>query len=223
MLEKNFTSTNTHNFRLPLVRQSSSCESEKNCRVHLLFSFRSSSVRGLLLYCLPLNTPTRKNRTGSDLAKEEDTIPCGLLSQRTLSKQRAELWIIGLSRSKRHRISRNWKCLQNDCSKQKWQADIFLFQDATAPSGPGPPRYQGFTITLRRTPLDEWSARRRGHYWIRTRNPSKGAYANRHLEPRGHWDRHSVIHSRGNSLASELGFVSSASRQETTNKSWQYK
>jgi hypothetical protein len=34
---------------------------------------------------------------------------------------------------------------------------------ATAPSGPGPPRYRGFTITLRhttlgRTPLDEWSA-----------------------------------------------------------------
>jgi hypothetical protein len=41
--------------------------------------------------------------------------------------------------------------------------------DATAPSGPGPPHYRGFTITLRhtilsRTPLDEWSARRRDLY-----------------------------------------------------------
>jgi len=40
---------------------------------------------------------------------------------------------------------------------------------ATAPSGPGPPHYQGFTITLRhttlgRTPLDEWSAQRRHLY-----------------------------------------------------------
>ena len=36
---------------------------------------------------------------------------------------------------------------------------------ASAHSGPGPPHYRGFTITLRRTtlgrtPLDEWSARR---------------------------------------------------------------
>ena len=35
----------------------------------------------------------------------------------------------------------------------------------TAPSGPGPPHFRGFTITLRhttlgRTPLDQWSARR---------------------------------------------------------------
>jgi hypothetical protein len=38
-----------------------------------------------------------------------------------------------------------------------------FFCGATAPSGPGPPHYQGFTITLRHTtlhmtPLDEWSA-----------------------------------------------------------------
>jgi hypothetical protein len=42
-------------------------------------------------------------------------------------------------------------------------------QDATAPSGPGPPQYRGFTIayrhtTLGRTPLDEWLARRRDLY-----------------------------------------------------------
>jgi hypothetical protein len=43
---------------------------------------------------------------------------------------------------------------------------LFLFRGATAHSGPGPPRYRGFMITLRhttlgRTPLYEWSARRR--------------------------------------------------------------
>jgi len=37
---------------------------------------------------------------------------------------------------------------------------------ATAPTGPSSPHYRGFTIRLRhttlgRTPLDEWSARRR--------------------------------------------------------------
>jgi hypothetical protein len=41
-------------------------------------------------------------------------------------------------------------------------------RDGTAPSGPGPPHYRGFTLTLRhttvgRTPLDEWSARRTAH------------------------------------------------------------
>jgi hypothetical protein len=46
--------------------------------------------------------------------------------------------------------------------------------DATAPSGPETPHYRGFTITLRhttlgRTPLDEWSARRR-HLYLTTHN-----------------------------------------------------
>jgi len=45
----------------------------------------------------------------------------------------------------------------------------FFPQGATAPSGPGPPGCRGFAITLRhtalgRTPLDEWSARRRDFY-----------------------------------------------------------
>jgi hypothetical protein len=40
----------------------------------------------------------------------------------------------------------------------------FSSRGSTAPSGPGPPHYGGFTITLGhttlgRTPLDEWSAR----------------------------------------------------------------
>jgi hypothetical protein len=45
----------------------------------------------------------------------------------------------------------------------------FFFHDTTAPSRPGSPHCQGFTITLRhttlaRTPLDEWSAQRRDLY-----------------------------------------------------------
>jgi hypothetical protein len=45
----------------------------------------------------------------------------------------------------------------------------YFFHIATAPSGPRPPHYRGFKITLRhttlgRTPLDEWSVRRRDLY-----------------------------------------------------------
>ena len=44
-----------------------------------------------------------------------------------------------------------------------------FYQGTTAPSGPGPTHYRGFTITIRHTifgrnPLDEWSARRRDLY-----------------------------------------------------------
>ena len=57
----------------------------------------------------------------------------------------------------------------------------------TAPSGPGPPHYKDFMITLRhitlgRTPLDEWSARRRGLY-LTTHNTHE-----RHA-PGGNWTR----------------------------------
>ena len=46
---------------------------------------------------------------------------------------------------------------------------IFFCQDSTASSRPRPPHYCCFTVTLRhttlgRTPLDEWSARRRDLY-----------------------------------------------------------
>jgi hypothetical protein len=54
---------------------------------------------------------------------------------------------------------------------------FFLSNVSTAPSGPGPPDYRGFTITLRhttlgRTPLDEWPARRRDLY-LTTHNTHK--------------------------------------------------
>jgi hypothetical protein len=46
---------------------------------------------------------------------------------------------------------------------------LLFFHGATAPNWPRPPHYLGFTIALRhtthsRTPLDEWSARRRNLY-----------------------------------------------------------
>jgi len=44
---------------------------------------------------------------------------------------------------------------------------FFFYHGATAPSGPGPPRCQGFTLrhtTLGRTPLDAWPARCRDLY-----------------------------------------------------------
>jgi hypothetical protein len=88
---------------------------------------------------------------------------------------------------------------------------LFLSNGPTAHSSPGPPHYGGFTITLRyttlgRTPLDEWSARRRYLYLttdnthksqtcmpaggIQTCNRSKRAAADPRLRPHGHWDRH---------------------------------
>jgi hypothetical protein len=84
----------------------------------------------------------------------------------------------------------------------------FFFHGVSTPSGPGPPHYRGFTITLRHTTLgwtslDEWSARHRYLYlttqntqkrypWpggIRTRNPSKRVAVGPRLRPHGHWDR----------------------------------
>ena len=86
---------------------------------------------------------------------------------------------------------------------------VFFFHGATAPSGSGP-HFRGFTITLRhttfgRTPMDEWSARRRDLYLtthnkhkrqtsvppggIRTHNPNRRAAADPRLRPRGHCDR----------------------------------
>jgi hypothetical protein len=54
---------------------------------------------------------------------------------------------------------------------------LSFYNGVTAPSGPGPPHYRGFTITLRhttlgRTPLEEWSARR-GDLYLTTHNSHK--------------------------------------------------
>ena len=82
---------------------------------------------------------------------------------------------------------------------------FFFLHGATAHSGPRPPHYRGFTITLRhttlgRTPLDQWSARRRDNNTqysqetdihapggVRTRSPSKRKTADPRLGPHGHW------------------------------------
>ena len=42
-----------------------------------------------------------------------------------------------------------------------------------APRGPGPHHYRGFTITLGKTPLDEWSARRRDISSDNTQHPQE--------------------------------------------------
>ena len=83
-----------------------------------------------------------------------------------------------------------------------------FFNGATAASGPALPHYRDFMITLRhttvgRTPLDEWSARRRTSIWQHTTltidiyschrrdsNPqTQQVNAAPRLRPRGHWDR----------------------------------
>ena len=94
---------------------------------------------------------------------------------------------------------------------------IFSFHGTTAPSAPGPPHYRGCTITLRhitdsRTPLDEWSARRRGLYLtkktapardteatggIRNHNPRKRKAAYPRLRQGGQWDRPSHVYDSG--------------------------
>jgi hypothetical protein len=101
----------------------------------------------------------------------------------------------------------NWNC---DTYGHKRNTSIFmlrsLFHGAPAPSRPGPPHYRSFTITLGRTPLEEWSVRRKDLYLtthnphkrqtsmppggIRTHNPSKWMTEDPHLKPRGHCDRH---------------------------------
>jgi hypothetical protein len=69
---------------------------------------------------------------------------------------------------------------------------------------PGLPHFQGFTLTLRnttrrRTPLHEWSGRRRGstqHSLCPRRDSSphfqQVSSRNSHLRQRGHWDRQSL-------------------------------
>jgi len=85
--------------------------------------------------------------------------------------------------------------------------DMFLFMAQQPPWTRASP-FRSFTITLRhitlgRTPLDEWSARRTDLYLtrenkqkrqpgssgIRTRNASKRAAADPGLRPSGQWDR----------------------------------
>jgi hypothetical protein len=87
--------------------------------------------------------------------------------------------------------------------------------ESPSPGGPGPSHSRGlkiththththtqWSVTVGRTPLDEWSVRRRVLYLtthnthdihapsgIRTQNLSRWAAADTRLRPRGHWDR----------------------------------
>jgi len=88
--------------------------------------------------------------------------------------------------------------------EMKWleECSSFYFMAQWPPSVPGPSHYRGFTIifrqtTLGKTPLDEWSARRRDLY-LTTHNIHKRQTSmslagfepsDPHLRPRGHWDR----------------------------------
>jgi hypothetical protein len=70
------------------------------------------------------------------------------------------------------------------------------YHDATTPNKSAPPHYRGLTITLRRitlirTPLGEWLARRADLYLTihRASNPSKRAPVNPRLRQRAHLDR----------------------------------
>jgi len=89
-------------------------------------------------------------------------------------------------------------------NEMKWleESSGFYFMAQWPHSGPEHPHYRGFTITLRhttlgRTPLAEWSARRRELYVtthnIRNRQtsmtPAGLEPADPRLRPRGHWDR----------------------------------
>ena len=102
------------------------------------------------------------------------------------------------------------KIFKNYCFYSRRRGITFCYHGPTPPSGVRPPLCWGFTITLRyttvcKTPLDQWSARRRDLYLttqnthnrqtyiptvgIRTRNPRKRVTADLRLRPRGHWDR----------------------------------
>jgi hypothetical protein len=93
--------------------------------------------------------------------------------------------------------------------------NAFFFSMARQPFGDlGRLNFRSFTITFRhitlgRTPLDEWSARRRdlkpdntqqsqqtdihAPGGMRTHDPSKRAAVDPHLRPHGHWDRRKCI------------------------------
>jgi hypothetical protein len=94
--------------------------------------------------------------------------------------------------------------------------NLFLFYCSRAPSGPGPPYFRGFSVTLRyttlvRTPLDEQKARRRNFYLTThntlkrqtstspvgfQHNPYKHAAADQRLRPHDHWGRYARFTGR---------------------------
>ena len=157
-----------------------------------------------------------------------------IIINNSLSKQRAELSIIGLSCWKRYGFSRNCKCLHNDCSIQNWQIVIFFCsmpQQLLVGQGPlieaSLSQSVGLLWTTARPNEETSTWQHKTLNKRQTSTPSAGFEAAIPASERGCkptpqtarlWDRHSVIYSK--QPASELAFVSSASRQVATKKSW---
>jgi hypothetical protein len=87
------------------------------------------------------------------------------------------------------RFLRLWKKARN----------FFFLAWPNSPSGPGPPHYRGFTITLGRSLLDEWSARHRDMYMTKRNTHNRQTPTSQAVfeptaaaDPRfrlgGHWD-----------------------------------
>jgi len=107
-----------------------------------------------------------------------------------------------------------------------------------SPTGPQFPHCWGFKITIRhttlsRTPLGEWSARRKKLYLtkhkthkrhiyaprgIRTRSSSKRAAADPHFRPCSCWDRYvtslSQVYRRGISMDSQICLTSTRAKSD---------
>jgi hypothetical protein len=99
------------------------------------------------------------------------------------------------------------ECLFMNIRETRIPEITIFFHGTTALSGPRPPHYRGFTITLRhttlgRTPLDILSQRPlpdntqhsqrtviHANGGIRTNNPSKRVAVDTRLRPHSHWDR----------------------------------
>ena len=109
--------------------------------------------------------------------------------------------------SSAHIAKCRWRMIRYEASAEwSWRGKLVCFDCVhgdRAPSGPGPPHYRVYTITLRlttlgRTPLNDWSAQRRHTQHsrqpsntsgaIRTRNPSNRVGADPHLRRRSHWN-----------------------------------
>ena len=115
-----------------------------------------------------------------------------------------ESFKLSLSRSSINYIictESNKKKHLNDEMKWLEESSGLYFMAQWPHSGPGPPHYWGFKKTPRhttfgRTPLDEWSTRRRELYLTKhnihkrqtSMTPAGFEPADPRLRPRGHWD-----------------------------------
>jgi len=88
-----------------------------------------------------------------------------------------------------------------------------FYHGAKAPSGPKPPHYQGFPITLRhatlsKNPLDEWSARRRDLYLTTHNTHKRQTYTPlTRFKPTISVDERSQTHSLDSTATGTGGFI----------------